>query len=340
MNVIYTYCGAHKALMFALYVKSSGKDITVITSNKDVIKYCQKENINFIELKDTQLTAKYLYKVFGFKKRLDKVIKKIDFKKNDEFLLLGTATNAIDSFYLAKELSKKGIVYYKNPDMVLEKYRLPFFIRGAMRRFVLKLVLGLDLIYYNSHNAPRLGVDEKFLKKYNIKEYAAGTPPEKMIFDLIKNYKSSFNDYDNFIIDSSLLQGYVKFDSMLKFHENLFKLPVKFAFKKHPGLTEEEMGSKSYITFYEKFKSVEEIPNYVPVELLFNNVKKNVMSICSVALITASKFNHLKAISFIELLEWDDIPTKKQYKDYLKKESKNKILFPNNFEELKKILLS
>lgn len=341
--MIYAYCGAYKALMFALYIKSLGKEITVVTYDKDVIRYCSKENINYIELKYIQLTVRSIYKIFIFKKMLDKAIKKINFKKEDKFLLLGTA-NAIDSFYLAKELSKKGSVYYKNPDRRLEIYKAPrmkpFFIRGGIKRLALKIILGLDLIYYETHNVPRLGVDDKFLKKHNIAEYALGIVPDKAIFDLIKKYKSNFKDYDNFIIDSSLLLGYAQFDSMVKLHENLFKLPLKFAFKKHPCESTEGTHSGLYVSFYEKFKSCEEIPNYVPVELLFNNIKKNVMSICSVALVTASKFQHLKAISLIELISWDDESTKKYYKDYLKKESKNKILFPNSFEELKEILLS
>ena len=71
----------------------------------------------------------------------------------------------------------------------------------------------------------------------------------------------------------------------------------------------------------------------------FNSIKKNVISVFSTALITASKFDHLKAISMMELVDWYHKPYKIEFKNHLIEESKNKIIFPKNFEELKELLL-
>jgi len=339
--MIYVFCGAYKALMFALYLKSLGKEITVLTHNEDIIKYCAEENIKCIKFELVRPKFTSFYKVFKLKKVLDEVIKKIDFHREDEFFLTGKSM-AYDSFYLAKEISKKGVVYYKNPDRELKKYKPPrfksFFIRGYIVKLMLKFVLDLDLIYYDTHEDPRFGIDDDFLNKCGIKEYAPTIPAEKLILEGIKNYQSNYKEYDNFIVDDGLLIGYVKIDSMINLYKKLFDLPLKFAFKKHPNLGEEEAHPDSYYSFYKNFKDCDEIPKYIPAELLYNNIRKNVISVCSNALITASQLQHLKAISLLDIVEWFDESNKKYFKDYLIKESKKKIIFPQSFSELKRII--
>jgi len=339
----YILGGAYKGLLFALYLKNLGNKIVIVTYIEDIIKYCVAENIDYIKFEKIRPTVAAFYKVFALKKMLDNVIKEIDIGKENRFFLLSDS-NAYDAFYLAKELSKKTKGYYKLTDGRLKIYKpprfKPIFFRGAIIRFTLKLVLGLDLMYYRRDKKnPCFGVDDKFLKKYNIMEYAPDADVEELTLDAVKKYKSNHGEYENFIIDDGLLTGYVNFDSMKKLYKDLFELPLKFAFKKHPNLMYKKTHSELYLSFYKEFKNCKEIPAYVPAELLFNNIKKNVISIFSTALITASRLQHLKTISLLELVEWYDKSYKKEWKERLIATSNNKILFPNNFEELKEILL-
>lgn len=348
----YVFCRAPKPLLFALYLKNVlGKEITLVTCDEDMMSYCDIENIKYIsfELKETQ-SERYkipsISKLFALKKTLDDVIKKIDISEKDGFFLVGLPAKAFDGFYLAKELSKKVVVYYRNPhDRQLNIYKSskykPIFFRSAINRIFLKTMLGLDLMYYEYNNNPILGVDDKFFKKYNIAEYLPGVPSVELDLETIKKTKSKYKEYDNVIIDDRTpLENITKFDSTKKTYEKLFKLPINFAFKKHPHptpITPEDEFSKSY---YKIFKYLEEVPRYIPAELLCNNIKRSVISIHSVTLIAASQLPHLKAISLLELVDWYNESYKKEFKDYFIKNSGNKILFPSSFEELKEILLN
>jgi len=338
----YIQCGAYRSLLFALYLKYLGKEITVITDNNDVAKYCEAENIPYIGYKKIRLTASTIYRIFTFKIILKKLMKEIDFRENDEFYLMGKALNLV-SFYLAKEFSKKGSIFYKNTDRELKRYKpyklKPFYIRGGIMRILFKLSLGLDLIYYDTFNSPRLGVDDKFLKKYNINEYAPEISSKELISEVIKKHKSSFKEYDNLIIDDGLLIGYANIDSLINLYKKLSGLNISFAFKRHPNLSsDKEKHPDLYFSLYKNIKGWDEIPTYIPAELLFNNIKKNVLSICSTATIPASHITHLRTISLLELVDWYDETTKKNYKNEMVKGSNNKIVFPKNFEELKALL--
>lgn len=338
----YVYCGSYFPLLFALYLRGQGKEIKIITGNKDVIKYCQTENINYIPLEFVMPTVTSLYRFYILKKKLDEIIEEHG-KKQDKFFLMGNI-KTYDFFYLAKELSiRKNIVYYKPISRQLKKYKpsksKPIFFRGAIMKFFLKQIMDLDLIYYEGSNGdPVFGVDEKFLKKYNILKYKPNISSEDLILEVVKKSKSNYKEYDNFIIDKGPLSNYITFDSVKRLYEKLFELPLDFAFKKHPSPIIQKDHSET--EFYEPFSRCDEIPRYIPAELFFNNVRKNVISLVSDALVTASKLQHLKSIALLELVEWHRDPCKKELKEYLIEASNNKILFPNNFEELKEILLS
>jgi len=328
----YIFCGGYKGLLFALYIKKLGKEITIITSNKDTIKYCRAENIKFISFKRRRISPKSVYKIFSFKKRLDEVLKEINIQKDDCFFMTGLF-KSYDFFYLAKNLSKIGKGYYKITGGVMKKYKSPWykpiFVGGGIVRIAMKFVLGLDMIYYRAEEkAPFLGINQDFLKKYNIKEYEPNKSSKEMFFELTKEHKIRYGNHDNLFIDDDLL-GITKTGEMEKFYEVFNKLSYDVAIKRKPLAR----GAKG-----EEDEEKNAFPVYVPVELLFNSVNKNVISICSTALIPASQLGNLNVISLINLVEWNDEAYKKQYIKYLEKESKNKILFPKSFEEFEKLL--
>ena len=337
----YILCASYKTLLFALHLKYKGKKITVVTYNKDLIKFCETENIDCIEFEFIRPKVSTFYQFFKLKKMLDATIKKIDIQKGDTFFLLGK-TKGYSQYYLSKELSKKNKGYYKDSDRKQKIYKAPrskpIFFRGVIMRFLLKTFLGLDIIYYIGNNGdPILGISDEFLKKYNIDEFEPNISSEELIIDTVKNYKNNYKKIDNLLIIDDPL-SMVKFDSIRAVYNKIYDLPLKFASKNHPRPIEKS--EKTYSHYYDLFKNYEEVPRYVPVELFCNNIRKNVIAVLSTALITASKFQHLKAISLLELVDWYHQPSKEDFKQDFIKNSNNKIIFPKTYEELEELLMN
>ena len=338
----YVYCASHLPLLFALSLKNQGKKISVITFSEDVIKYCTDENIDFIKLEYIRPTVSSLHKIFKLKKMLNDVLEQMKCGEDDCLFLTGTM-KGYDSFYLAKELSKKGWKIYNTDPAGIEfkKFKSegykPIFIRGTILRIAFKLILDLDLKHYTGRGVPFIGVDNKFLEKYNIVDYPLDYTHEELIIDVAKNIKSSYKICENLIIDQGSFGDILKPGSIKNLYKSLLDIPVKYTFKKHPGPTAKD--SLSDIATIDLFKNCDEVPRYIPVELLFNNIQNSIISVFSAPLITASHFKHLKSISLIELVEFNDASYKEKVKNNLIEKSNNKILFPTSFEELKNILL-
>jgi len=338
----YVFSAGYKSLLFALYLKNIlGKEIIIVTYSTDVEKYCKAEKLNYIFINQFRPRITSIFKLKAFKKILDDVIKKIDMNKEDIYIMTGIAIG-YEQFYLAKEISKKGDVYNRMLMRELRIYKTSglkqIFIRGILYKYIIKIVLGLDIMFYESNKDPRVGIDNDFMEKYNIRDYAPSLNTEEMVFEAVKKSKSNYKEYDNLIIDQGTLVNIIKPDSIKKLYKNLFELPLEFAFKKHPKSVTQI--TQSELSFYKTFKCCGELPNYIPVELFYNNIKKNVLSIFSASLITAAKLEHLKTISLLELVDWRHESYKKEWINHLKEESENKILFPKTFEELKELLLN
>ena len=140
---------------------------------------------------------------------------------------------------------------------------------------------------------------------------------------------------DCLIIDGGSLENQIVRESIDTVFEHILKLPVEYAFKKHPSKAQK----RPDMAHYKLFEQCEEIPSYMPVELIYNTIKRNVISLYSASLVTASHLPHLKVISLLELVDWYNESFKKEMKEHLSKSSDGKILFPKNIEELKSILL-
>jgi hypothetical protein len=335
----YIFCPAYRSLFFALYLKNLGKEIAIVTYNKDIKKYCIATNIDYLYFEVLRPGIISFYKGGTLKKRLDILIEKIDFGKEDCFYLLDNAI-AYEGFYLAKELSKKGVAYFKNTARELKIYKPKFnrvFLEKLVTKYLLNIFLGLDLIFYDTNNVPRFGINDKFIEKYNIIKIAQDQDFDDLILDVVKKSKVNQKEYENLIISEGPgIINILKYDSIKNVYKNLVDLPLEFAFKKHPDPIKAKYPIE--VLYEELFKNCKEIPDYVPVELFFNNTKKNVVAIMSASLITASQLEHLKVISLLELVEWYHQSYKNEAKDYLTKASKNRILFVKDFEELKEIL--
>jgi len=322
-------------------LKSQGKDITVITYNDEIVNFCQNQNIYYISYNFKKISSLTFYRLLFLKNTLNRIIKNINLSKDDIFIFVGNKTKAYDAFYLEKELSKKGKVYIKILSIEFKKYKRPKkrpFFRGDILRLGIRTILGIKLVYYNLNNDPCLGIDEKFLDKYNIKEYKPKISSEKIINEGLKKIRIIDEDHENLIMlgDPTIVgeynRDYIKMKTVIDLYKKLLDLPVNFAIKKHPNV-------KNDLDFYNIFKKCKELPRYMPAELFCNNIKKNMISTCSASLVTAAQCNHLKAISLADLVEWQTETRKKEIKKWLKKTSNNTIYFPQTFEELKKLIL-
>lgn len=334
-----------------MYLKNKGKEIKVITPDRDLKKFCEYTNIEsiYFESFDPWFIGEF-YKIPKRKKILDDLIRKIDFGVNDNFYLLNNV-GSIEGYYLAKEFSKVGNVYNKNsaeevPHSTINiktlknirKSFYQFFIMGKVYLKILyKMFLGLDIVFY-SIGVPSVGIDEDFLKKHKIKTTMPDKNYEELKLDVIKNSSILDKNYENVFLGPDLLKGSIKFESIKRGYKKILDLPIEFVIKKHPNKELWQLSNKEKNVFT-LFKDYEEIPRYIPVELTFGNIEKNVVSVFSEALITASRFKNLKSISLLDLFEWERNSRKEEVRQWLIKESNNGILFPKNFNELEELLI-
>lgn len=334
----YIFCPSYASLFFALDLKNSGKDIKIITDNISVRNYCRTANLNGIYYEYVTVPITRLYKIATLRSRIDNLIKKVDIKKEDDFYLLDNSFD-ISCFYLAKEWSKRGEVYFNNlqglyTNQIKDNYLNFGFLILTSSKYLFKLFLGLDLIFLEVNSAPVFGISDKFLKENNIKKFTLTKNLKELKLDAMRKSHIKLIESDNLIISDGNISGRVTEASLLKMYKSLLKLPYKFAVKYHPHVLKRQKLAR----YEELFISCGEFPDYIPVELLFNNIRRSVIAIYSAALIAASQLGHLKAISLLELVEWNNPTYKREIKNWLIKESNDRIIFVNNFEELSKLL--
>lgn len=97
--------------------------------------------------------------------------------------------------------------------------------------------------------------------------------------------------------------------------------------KMHPKLRTEDL-----------FRKCIQLPDFLPVEFFFNQCRHLVISFHSASLITASKFDHLKVISLLDIVgKKNDFITKAR--DGLLVNSSLKIIFPSSIMEFRNLLV-
>ena len=334
----YIFCPSYPSVFFALHLKNSGKEIKIITHNLSIKKYCRIADIDCIYFDYVKVNITKIYKIFMLKSRIDNLIKKIDIKKEDNFYFLDNSFD-IHTFYLAKEWSKKGDVFFNPLGISLNAYtetkylNLNFFAM-ASSRYLFKIFLGLDLIFLEAYCAPIFGINDKFLKKNKIKKITLGKNLNELQLEAMRKSHIKLKEYDNLIATDGNISGMVNEISLIKVYKKLLMPPQKFAVKYHPRV----LKTQKLARYEELFVNCDEFPDYIPVELLLNNIRKNVISLTSTSLSSASQLDHLNAISLLELVEWNNPSYKKEVKDFLIKESNDRIIFVKTFEELRKLL--
>jgi hypothetical protein len=278
------------------------------------------------------------------KKILDNLLRETAITKDDNFIFFGNKM-AYSMFYLAKEFPQAGNVYIK---CFGEDYGREFGIYKRRRghyfnyldviilRWLLKIVLQLDLVLYDLGWKVTWGIDEHFLQRHHIEELPINKSFRELQLDVMDNTKIIEEEYDHIIVGQypgALL--WVTYDSLEEMYKQLLGLETEFILKMHPAVRET---AHSEGPFDKYFNCWEKLPAHIPVELVFRNIRKTVLSISSDALIIASRLKYLKSISLCELVEWKDTAWKQWLKNFLTEKSENRILFPGSFAELRELI--
>jgi len=262
----------------------------------------------------------------------------MNIKKEDGFYLLDNSFD-INSFYLAKDWSKKGNVYFNLIGRIFNTYtenkylNLSFFAR-TISKYLFKIFLGLDLIFLEVNSAPVFGFNDKYLKRNKIKKFSLDKNLNELQLEAMRKNPIKLKGYDNLIATDGNFSGIANEVSLINVYKKLLMLPQKFAVKYHPRV----LKTQELARYEELFVNCDEFPDYIPVELLLNNITKNVISIMSTSLSVASQLDNLNAISLLELVDWNNPSYKKEVKAWLVKESNNRIIFVKSFEDLNRLL--
>ena len=341
------------------HLKNMDKEVTVVTSSEDVKRCCIAMNIKFIYFERTIPSFKstkkpiafvrevknYILGLISLKTGLDAVVARIDLRQEDSFHLL-TRMIAYDNFYLAKEFAKKGMgkVYFSGINWLgLRLYSAKsnrVFFKLLFLKFLLRTLLGIDIMYYDEGNAvPLLGINDKFLTKNKILDNVPREDFVQFMLQVVTKNKSDQKRYDNLLIgEGGGITLRIKYDSIRYVHQVLEALPSEIVIKKHPKHSKAQ--TEIDLLYDDLFSNREELPAYIPAELYLNNINKNVIAVSSTPLIVASQLDHLRAISLLDLLEWYNEDHKIEMKNNLIKMSNNKIKFVKDVDDLRQTLLS
>ncbi len=323
----YLYCECFAPIFFAEYIKGKGEDITIITINKNLIKYCDFAQIRCIYIERVGLRTLSFHKLFIFKKNIWKVIDNLNINKEDKFYLFDDGY-ILEGFYFARLLRNKHVTYYYKTNEYPERYKNKISLRllsAIFDKVFYELFLGLDLILIKTSGKHiSFGIDKDiFFKKNNISIALEKKSFNEIRFEIINDKTINIDKYESMFVDQGNCSNFLKngyLDDIIKaFSDSSNKIVIK----EHPHFSNTNL-----------FEGFDKFPVFVPAEFLLGNIKKNVISICSTTLITVSKIDQLNAISLLELVEWKDEAYKKEQKEYLKKESNNKIIFVETMEEL------
>ena len=334
----YVFCAAYASVFFALYLKNSGKEIKIITDNSGIDKYCRTAGIDCIYFDYLSVPTIRFYRMFALKNRINNLIKEIDVKEDDVFYLLDRAFD-ISQFYLAKEWARRGSVYFNLTGRVFDAYTEsgylnPRFLARTVSRYLFRIFLGLELVFVDVNHRPVWGIDDRFLKNNRISDYSLDKTFTELQLDAMRKSSVEMGEYDNLVISDGHLSGIIGEDSLIEVYGKLLRLPCEFVVKCHPRVLKNHE-----LEGYERlFADCEQYPDYIPVELLLNNIRKNVISVFSTSLGSVAQLGHLKAISLLELVNWEHESYKKEIRTWLMKESNNRIIFVETFEELNKLL--
>lgn len=323
----YINCPSFSSIFFALYLKNKNRNITVVTINESVKKYCEFANIKYLFLKKINFGLKNPWRIVSFKKQIDNMISKIGVEENDNFYLLDNSFT-LEGFYIAKEWSKKGKVYFKDLEKIKfkeysNKHNIKKITTFIFIKYLMKLYLNIEIKIMFINDNPVFIISRKYLENDNIFNLNINKDLSELKLEAIKNNSLKLKQYDNLIAAQGKGTGILKNNSIFNLYHKLLNYDFDYVIKEHPTVKNPEMFDKCH-----------KYPDYIPAELIMCNINNNVISISSSTLILASQLDRIQSISLIDLVEWKNEEYKIYIKEFLSKESNGKIIFVKSFDEL------
>lgn len=323
--MIYFYCQSYQAFNIALAMNAK-EEVIIITSSENIIRGCKFLNVKHIVHAPFSPVAMLKQKKL-VKHSVNQLIEQI---KGHE-LHFSHTQYAVFSFYLVQNYMLEGgavvfhdfeFVYKKSKADITNKYYLVAIIQMQ----VLKLLYGIALeLRVTAKNTYVISLKNSFIEKAVSRVIKEANNYYDITLSLFKNIQIPFDNFDNLFIAQT-------FSNTNFFNEEKINMlmPIlnhaNVTVKLHPKLNEADA-----------FTNCNYIPTFLPVELFFNKVNKNVISVSSASLITASRFSNICAISLIDLVGNDD-GFITEIKNWLIEKSERRILFPKTFSELNLML--
>lgn len=320
----YFWCGSFQSFFMALSLKDTGKSITIISPNSSVVKTCKLMGIPFLSV--SSYSANDL--IFDFL-RIKKNINNIQDSLEKTRLYFSHTQYDVFCFIFVKYFSRRGKVIFFNFELEYEevnrfvaKYR---YLKFIVKKMLINLIYGTNIIIKRNGDFYILSINNAFIKKNNIEVVDNKSVFFNIIINVVRNNQIKSNNSDIlFLYDD--YQYVVTEDSLDRLYRHLRDYDISI--KSHPHCKDvNPILSAKY-----KF------PNYIPVEFLIDNINRAVLSICSAALVPATKFSNLKVVSLLNLVDWKQKDYKNTIKKYLIESSNNMIYFPSEFSELEKFL--
>ena len=167
------------------------------------------------------------------------------------------------------------------------------FLKQLFLKFLLKIIYGCECVIKTINNEYLMSIDKKIIHRNNIRVIDNKNIYYDQIEDAVGDNQIELNKCNNLFLYEDFSKSAGK-ESINKIHN--FINNNDFVVKPHPRrpLVDNIL------------KNMPRYPRYLPSELIFGNVVKNVVAIYSSSLISASKISFLKAISLLELVEWNN----------------------------------
>ena len=332
----YIYCECFSPIFWALYLRDKGEnEITIITINKNVEKFCLHISMKCIYFDRIPLSLSQYYNLKKFKRNIKSILELIKIKENEAFYILDNVC-LLEGFYFSHLLkNKKNVIYFKSIE-INELYKSPRinkkYIVAKLDLLFYKIFLKIDLVLKKINNKPVIGIDKSFLVKNKISVSEENKSFNEIKIEAIKRNKINFGSIDTLFVDggSSETSCYFKPNHLKNVIVLLRKYSKKIMIKEHPNFKWD-----AYV-----FKGFKKIPDFIPAELILSGINKNVISTLSTTLISSAKFEQLKTISLLDIIEWENnsLKYKETIKQKLIKESDNNIIFVKTLAELEKLI--
>ncbi|MCK6604142.1 MAG: alpha-2,8-polysialyltransferase family protein [Ignavibacteriaceae bacterium] len=300
-------------------------DVTVISHAENISKACEFLNVDYLQHKMFE-QHEFILNPKDVISEVKRILEKIG---DCEFHYSHTQF-AIFSFILVTQLNKSGkSTIFHNFEFVYPASNLkhvfsPYYLRSKVINVLLKWRYKIPIEL-------RVAGKRAFIQSLNlgyIKQHRCINDKDSYyatITEMYLNYNINFAEIPVLFIAQTLNASDL-IDSK-KINRILSLINIKNVYVKHHPKHGPIKGLENCIS----------VPDFLPVELMFNKVKSIVVSFHSAALITAARFPLIKAVSLIDLVGKGSPFLLSVKKDMICK-SDDKILFPSTIEEFKVLL--